>query len=77
MIEQILTVVSWVGVPVSITGAWMVAHKNPRGFYFFLVADVLFIGIQLYTKIWSQATVLVIYFAISAIGVWNARKELF
>jgi glutamate mutase epsilon subunit len=71
-----LSILSWTGSIASVAGAYLIATKNPRGFYVFVVADALLAGIQISARIWSQVALLGAYFVMNVIGIINHRRSL-
>jgi hypothetical protein len=64
------TVFSWIGMLLSLTGAFYVARGTRYfGFALFLLADAFLLPIQIETRTWSQVVLLIAYAAINLYAI--------
>ena len=77
MVREILYWISWVGAPISLFGAYLVAADKNRlvGFWLLFTADILCSGVQVYDKIWSQVFLLLAFGVMNIIGIRKVMQS--
>lgn len=68
-------IITWIAAALSIIGAMLNVWKRVEGFYFWIVANIIWIFINLYKGIHAQAFLFLFFSGISAYGVYKWKKE--
>lgn len=71
---EALNLAAYFGAGFSILGAYLIAKGNRTGFWVFVVADFLLVGIQVWYRVWPQVGLLGAYFAMNVYGIVNSRR---
>lgn len=71
-LEIFLNLLSWAGNGFAVLASFMIGGGNMRGWWAYLVADVLIIGTQIYYHVWSGVALFVIFILLSIRGIVKA-----
>jgi nicotinamide riboside transporter PnuC len=66
---------SWIITGLSIIGAIYNAKGKIFGFYIWIIANLLWVGYDLYIQSYSQMVLFVVYTIISGYGIWQWKKR--
>jgi len=66
---------SWIITGLSIIGAIYNAKGKIFGFYIWIIANLLWVGYDLYIQSYSQMVLFVVYTIISGYGIWQWKKK--
>lgn len=61
----------------TILGAQMIATRKYRGFIVFVFADAFLLPPLVAAHIWSNVLLIVVYFFMNFVGMYNHRREIF
>lgn len=67
MIEQ----TSWFLAMIALYGTYLNVYQDKRGFYYWLISNSAFAGINFYLGLWAQATLFGIYTVLAIMGLKN------
>lgn len=70
MVEQ----VSWVIAMIALYGTYLNVHQDKRGFYYWLVSNSAFAGINFYHGLWAQGTLFGVYTILAMMGIRNWKE---
>ena len=74
MSSELFNIVTWSLAFLSITGGFLNARENIRGFYFWIVANIGWVSINIYKGIYAQAFLFIIYITLCIYGIKKWRK---
>lgn len=74
--EYALTLMAWIGMALSLVGAFLVANRCNAGFALFLIADAMLAPVQVYTHTWPQVALLMAYGATNVYALVKAHQTL-
>ena len=66
---------TWIITAISIIGVILNAQKKIGGFYFWMVTNLAWVAIDLYTGIFAQAALFTFYFVMCFYGVYAWKKS--
>lgn len=73
--DQILQAMSWVLVALSLAGNIFVNKKNVIGQWMWLIANIGWIGFNIYFGMYSQAVLFGCYFMLCCWGIWSWSQD--
>ena len=74
---MIFQIVTWILAVLSIISMELIIKKNRIGFLIGFIANVAWVGVNIYMKIWAQAALLSVFVFMSMRGfiLWKTSKE--
>ena len=66
---------TWAATGLSVIGVILNAQRKMSGWYVFMVADLAWVGIGLYTKMYAMAALFMFYFFLCFFGVYSWTKK--
>ena len=70
-----LEIFTWIVTFICIVGVIINAQKKISGFYWWMIGNACWIGINIFNGAWAQASLFSFYFIMCFYGVYNWKKN--